>query len=272
MLLPDRRRAMLNVRKNIAFYPDLPSPLYAIFSICLFLNARMTRNINKADLVVRWKDNSLYSLPEKDILLLEGKKTINLKCDNITKLYVDEVFHDVFGYSTRLDPLHYTGECVKKSNYNAVHDGKVIDCPIEKVDPDCIYQLKLNNEVPGTNFVIDLRTYVFGNTIPFVRLTYKPKDTRFDADFIDAKVVTTNEMFTFEEVDLILELCRRIGLDYGELDIIRHRDDGKLYILDVNNTPSIWSINPCYDFDDRLYAAKSFYNEFLRDGVHTSSS
>lgn len=262
LLLPDKRRAMLNTKKNIAFYPDLPSPSYAIFSICLFLNARMTRNIKDADLVVRWKNQSLYSLPEHIVSLLEGKKTINLKCDNIKKLYLDEVFHDVFGYSTRVDPLRHTGECVKKSDYNAKHDGQVINCPIEKIEPDCIYQLKLNNEIPGTSYVMDLRTYVFGDTIPYVRLTYKPLETRFGALFVDAMMFETNEIFSSVEVGLILQLCNRMGLDYGELDIIRHSDNGKLYVIDVNSTPSR-NFHPYWNFNDNLKAAKIFYHALM---------
>ena len=35
----------------------------------------------------------------------------------------------------------------------------------------------------------------------------------------------------------ILLFCRRMGLDYGELDMLRDREDGRLYIVDVNNTP-----------------------------------
>jgi hypothetical protein len=29
-----------------------------------------------------------------------------------------------------------------------------------------------------------------------------------------------------------------MGLDFGELDILRDNDDGRIYIVDVNNTPS----------------------------------
>ena len=36
----------------------------------------------------------------------------------------------------------------------------------------------------------------------------------------------------------ILAVCREMGLDYGELDVLRDREDGRLYILDVNDTPS----------------------------------
>jgi len=28
-----------------------------------------------------------------------------------------------------------------------------------------------------------------------------------------------------------------MALDYGELDVLRNKNDGKIYIVDVNNTP-----------------------------------
>lgn len=39
------------------------------------------------------------------------------------------------------------------------------------------------------------------------------------------------------EAELLLRLCRALGLDYGELDVLRDVEDGKLYVVDVNNTP-----------------------------------
>jgi glutathione synthase/RimK-type ligase-like ATP-grasp enzyme len=39
------------------------------------------------------------------------------------------------------------------------------------------------------------------------------------------------------EVGLLIRLCREIGLDYGEVDVLRDVDDGKMYIIDINNTP-----------------------------------
>ena len=38
------------------------------------------------------------------------------------------------------------------------------------------------------------------------------------------------------ELDRIEAFTRRMGLDWGGLDILRDRDDGRLYIVDVNKT------------------------------------
>ena len=41
-----------------------------------------------------------------------------------------------------------------------------------------------------------------------------------------------------EEQTQICQFCKEFRLDYGELDVMRNQDDGQIYIVDVNNTPS----------------------------------
>jgi glutathione synthase/RimK-type ligase-like ATP-grasp enzyme len=51
------------------------------------------------------------------------------------------------------------------------------------------------------------------------------------------ELASTADVLSPEEVERIIRFCRRMGLDYGELDVLRHRDDGRIYIVDVNTTP-----------------------------------
>ncbi len=39
------------------------------------------------------------------------------------------------------------------------------------------------------------------------------------------------------ECERIQAFCRVIGLDLGELDVLRHATDGRIYIVDVNYMP-----------------------------------
>ena len=41
-----------------------------------------------------------------------------------------------------------------------------------------------------------------------------------------------------DELNKIHRFCAKIGMDYGEVDVLRDRDDGRIYIVDANNTPS----------------------------------
>ena len=43
-------------------------------------------------------------------------------------------------------------------------------------------------------------------------------------------------MFSVEEEKALLDLAARIGLDYGEIDVLRDVD-GEIYVVDVNKTP-----------------------------------
>jgi len=46
------------------------------------------------------------------------------------------------------------------------------------------------------------------------------------------------DVLASHEVELCRNFCREIGLDYGELDVLRDRKDGQIYIVDANNTPA----------------------------------
>jgi Holliday junction resolvase-like predicted endonuclease len=69
-------------------------------------------------------------------------------------------------------------------------------------------------------------------------LRYKSLDSRF-TNTVRATLARPEEVFTNAELDKLRQFCRQFGLQYGELDIIRHAEDGRIYILDANNTP--WS-------------------------------
>ena len=50
-------------------------------------------------------------------------------------------------------------------------------------------------------------------------------------------VGSVEDAFSADERTAILAFCRRMGLDFGELDVLRANDDGQIYILDANKTP-----------------------------------
>jgi hypothetical protein len=57
--------------------------------------------------------------------------------------------------------------------------------------------------------------------------------------------------------------CRKIGLEYGEIDILRSDEDGKIYIIDVNNTPW-WPPNKLSDID-RNIALNMMWNALIQE-------
>ena len=49
--------------------------------------------------------------------------------------------------------------------------------------------------------------------------------------------IAKSDRFSVEEERALLDLAARIGLDYGEIDVLRDAD-GQMYAVDVNKTPA----------------------------------
>ena len=74
--------------------------------------------------------------------------------------------------------------------------------------------------------------------MPFCYIKYRPKDIRFKNENFCVAVSDMAANFSQEEIGQIRAFCREMGLDYGELDVLRDTSDGRIYIVDVNNTPT----------------------------------
>ena len=226
---------------NILFHPDHPSVLpwrYTLIEICHRLGYRMTSDPDKHhQLCIRWQDTTFAEIDSQLRDLAEDTEVINMNCLDISKKHVDTTFGQIFGYSTMLDPRTHHGVLVEKSNLNGKHDGHILEGPVHAAGENRFYQKLIDNRT-GDGYVVDIRVPVFKNEIPFVFLKYKPLDDRFGLS-VKAELTRIDEVCSRDEIEKCLHFCRQMGLDYGELDMGRDRNDGRLYILDVNNTPTI---------------------------------
>lgn len=223
--------------RTVLFYPEFPLFKTEINRVLGHSRYNITNNPRLPfDLVVAWEDKTFRgSYPLLDELAREYP-VVNLDCRDISKRRVDEVFRQVFGYSLNIDPTRYRGPCVRKSNLNARHkETEILQCPIERPDAGSVYQRLLDNALDD-RVVCDFRVQIYGRAIPFLNLRYKPLEKRFFGD-IKAEIRETAELLTPEEVEKLLTLASLMGLDYGEIDTIRDNEDGRLYVVDVNNTP-----------------------------------
>jgi hypothetical protein len=230
-LTPGARRA------TVLFYPEVPYARAVMYKICHTLGYSMTRRVNsKANVVVNWEDVTNRRAYESLTRLSAQHTVINLRCTDISKRHVDRVHARVFGYSTEIDPLTHRGPCVKKSDVNAVHDGTIIQCPITQREERCIYQKVIDNIGRDGN-AHDIRVPVFGSRIPFCYLKSRPRAQRFGNENLAVALHNTAELLTDEEVGMLLRFSADIGLDYGELDVLRDHGDQRIYVVDVNPTP-----------------------------------
>ena len=65
---------------------------------------------------------------------------------------------------------------------------------------------------------------------------HKPLDKRFGTEYLSVDVYEPNEVFSNEEIHLIKLFCKNMNLDFGAIDVMRDKNDGRIYIVDVNKT------------------------------------
>ena len=236
-------------RKKVLFYPDRPQSLFVIYKIFLALGFHLTTNpLEHCDIAMKWRNTigtgNPFFPPEAELEGLVEKRpdlrVLNMNCNDVSKKRVSVVFEEIFGYSTSINPGTYSGKCVMKSDWNGLHVGEIIECPTEIRREGFVYEKLVNNET-GDGLVQDIRVPIFGRTIPFVYLKSRPVQERLvDRSHTLSKTVMAevSDCFTNEEVKKIHRFCEKLGLDYGEIDILRDRGDQKIYIVDVNNDPS----------------------------------
>jgi hypothetical protein len=222
-------RKLLFGARRIGVIGDLPPRPYLtwkIFRLCGVIESRSTRE----KVLYRHIDRTFL---ENDPALVEA---INGRCIDISKMNVEHVFEEVFGYSLAVDPTSYHGPVVEKSDENATHDGRILTAPFEALVPGKVYEILVDNSV-NKDQVLDYRACIIGHTIPLVYKKFRPRALRFTNTNTEITWIYPEQAFVDEEIELILQFSRRIGLDVGELDILRDVNNGRIYIVDANKTP-----------------------------------
>lgn len=249
------------IKGHFLFYPQLPSKRTTIYKICFYLGYNFSNHIQrKSKLAFHW-ENKTHSSQFKVLDKLHHIKVLNKDCTDISKKNIGYVFEQVFGYKLLLDPLKHTDKCVEKSDANAVKDGKIIQCPVEQVLPDKVYQVLVNNYADD-GCVMDIRVPVIGQEIPFVYLKYKEHTERFTNETTTVTTDYTGNVLSGEEVSGIIRFCSVFQLDFGELDVLRDYQSGLIYIVDVNPTP--WGPHQQLSKNSKKWAVEALSMCFYR--------
>ena len=245
---------------TVLVYPQRLLSRSALYKICKFLGLKVTRTLGPADIVIDWTDATYRrSHPE----LARFGEVINLRATNISKTHVERVHAEIFGYTTAIDPLTYRGPCLRKSDVNALHDGAIVQCPIEKLESGFVYERLIDNMTPAG--ALDMRVPIFGSILPLVYHKTRSLEARF-LTFHSATLRETDDVLSKDEQAKILQFCRAIGLDYGELDVLRDNGDGRIYVVDANNTPDSIEYLTKEEREEALKrTARAFLDAFLHD-------
>ena len=189
----------------------------------------------RAEAFIKWAPWSLYTLPAELRRRVPGR-IINDTHFNCDKANVQAHASSALGYDSRVDPTTHIGPCVAKSRRNAAHNGRVITCPIPATDPDSVYEILVDNRY-GAAEVNDLRLVMILGEMPVAYIKYRPLDTRFADDNTRVTLTTPAALFSPDELACCRAFAQSIGMEYGELDILRDNGSGRIFIVDANNTP-----------------------------------
>jgi hypothetical protein len=221
---------MLNGRKGptIGFKPDQLRPWYLVRSAAAWNGMRVVPAAD-ADIVMFFED-ATWSDP---LSPPTAKRALNFACNDISKSRVAAVFEATFGYALAIDPATHEGDAVEKSEINSMHDGRVIRCPAESRE-GYVYQRLIDTSNGGS--ITDLRTPCVGGIPTLVWEKRRSACNVFSVHNRRVWLRRPGQVFSSDETDAIARFCAAFRLDWGGLDILRDRYDGRIYIVDVNKT------------------------------------
>lgn len=228
-----RRFFQSRAKGTLAFTPEIPGPWYNARFAANLAGLKIVKSEDEAECVFVFEDKTHSHAGQAHF---KGP-SINARISDISKKHVATVFERIFGYSLSVDPLSYHGAVVQKSDANATHDGQIVQCPIEADDliEGCVYQ-KLIDSTPNGTQSEEMRAAYIGEEIPVVFYKFKDLDKRFTTTYARVDIRRAQDVFTPDETLLLIEFCGAMGLDFGALDVMRDKHDGRIYVVDVNKT------------------------------------
>ncbi|ESQ83919.1 hypothetical protein AEAC466_11360 [Asticcacaulis sp. AC466] len=224
-----RTRLSSRPRPKLWFAPDVPRPWYLLRGTAIWAGFDTASSPMDAVAAFYFDDATHGDAPPA-----VGTMRFNHGCTDISKSHVARVFEEVFGYPLIVDPTTTHGEIVEKSEKNGVHDGRIVMAPLAPT-PGCAYQRVVDTR-GDDGCCHDLRTPCAGGDAVVVWIKIKTPEGRFSINNRRAILADPADIYSAEERRLIRAFSLRIGLDWGGLDILRDRNSGRIYIVDVNKT------------------------------------
>jgi hypothetical protein len=222
-------RAKAQPKLAIGFIPDRPRRWYLVRGALMWAGLDLAERTSEADAVFYFDDTTV-GMPPPTLV----PQRFNFDCTDISKSHVAHVFEEVFGYPLAVDPTTVTGEIVEKPEKNGVHGGRIVLAPLP-ARPGFAYQRVVDTR-DAHGCCQDLRTPCVGGEPVVVWVKTKTPEGRFSINNRSARLADPADVFSEDERRRIREFNARMGLDWGGLDILRDRGDGRLYIVDVNKT------------------------------------
>lgn len=220
---------------SIHCVPSRPRAWYLLWATSYRAGLDLNAAANKADALLYFEDQT--TIAERAQSPQDALPSINKNCRDISKSHVARIFEDIFGYNLAVDPQSYDGLMAVKSEINGAHDGHIIQgpCPAKA---GWVYQRLIDtvNDGVDDDMTMDLRCPSVGGKIPLIFIKRRPAGQRFANFNASCTLEKTDDYLSADEQDKLSAFCAAMALDWGGLDVLRDKTDGRIYVVDVNKT------------------------------------
>ncbi len=216
---------------KISFSPAPPRPWYLLWAVTRAAGGKFVAP-DRAELLMYFEDATIGKPSAR--FEKSNVRRLNFNCVDVSKSHVAQTFERIFGYALSVDPRRHDGPAVEKSEDNGAHDGAIVMCPCDP-KPGRVYQRLIDTEAED-GLVEDLRCPTVAGRIPVVFIKRRPVSTRFANANAQVILKRAEDVLTSDEQAKLASFSRAMNLDWGGLDVLRDRHDGRIYVVDVNKT------------------------------------
>ena len=213
------------------FHPMRPEPNMSIAYVMRRLGVRIHFGPSETGFNIAWDTGTWFS--PKAVRELPAS-ALNARCLDISKTTVDRIWSEVCGYTIGVDPLTTVGPLVTKPDENGRRGGRVVEGPLKSRETGTVYQRLVNTRIGDR--VLQIRPVIVGSRIVLVYEKWRAYPYWFKADELTIPK-HVDDFFTDEQAAQLLRFAAAIGLEYGELDVVRDEGTGLIYVVDANRTP-----------------------------------
>jgi len=225
--LRQRRDRPAPLELRVAFTPEPPRPFHLAYKLCARLDVALVEP-EAADVVIYWHDTTIRPPAGPGL----DPHAVNVAVGDISKRHVHELHQQVFGYGLEPDP---GAEFVlEKSDLNSQHDGAVLTRP--SGTPGRVVERLIDTHISPT-VALEYRVAVMDERIPLTNARFRLRHD-FKRPNLLSTLLAVDETFTPQEQAQLVAFCRAGGADYADLDVLRDRVSGRLYVVDFNPTPA----------------------------------
>jgi len=236
-------------RYKVLFTPDRPRPWYVVWSAATLAGVKFVREEKDADAVFWFEDVTLGVPPRAG-----NHRVLNAGVTDITKTNVAKAFGRIAGYALAIDPTTHRGEAVEKSEFNGKHDGRMVQCPTA-AQPNRSYQRFIDSSDGVTAY--DYRTTIINRRPQFVLVKTKPATDRFSIHNATVRFHELDKVFSRDEIAILTRFAEEMQLDWGAFDVLRDRQTGRIYVVDVNKTDTGPAVDLSFACREKLKRAIS---------------